>query len=100
MYNLIKDEYPDALFHASPEWLKPQHFDVYIPSIRTAFEYQGVQHFKPVNYFGGEKQYLDQRKRDNDKKIKCNINGINLLYWNYDEEINNEVLEFKLSIVK
>lgn len=97
MYNIIKQQFPDAIMHHTFSWLSPQHVDVYIPSIRTAFEYQGVQHYKPVDFFGGEEKFKRQQFLDNLKKSKCKINEITLIVWDYDEEITSELLSKKLS---
>ena len=32
---------------------KKQHIDIFIKDINTAIEYQGEQHYKPVERFGG-----------------------------------------------
>lgn len=32
-------------------------FDFYLPYYNTCIEYDGVQHFKPIDYFGGEKEF-------------------------------------------
>lgn len=55
LFNQIKSAFPKytVLQHASPEFLGMQHYDVYLPDYKIALEYQGDQHFKPVDYFGG-----------------------------------------------
>lgn len=55
--------------HASPEWLKPQHLDVFLLEHLIAFEYQGIQHYSPVDFFGGQESFvkgieLDKRKKE------------------------------------
>ena len=63
-----EQEYPDTLYQYRPDWLGRQSLDLYIPILRTAIEYQGIQHYLPVEFFGGEealaqRQELDQSKR-------------------------------------
>lgn len=99
MYQLVKRFFLDAVHHASPEWLKPQHLDVYVPSKAIAFEYQGVQHFEPVKRFGGEESFLSTKERDLRKKKKCEENGIVLIYWHYQEVIDEKTLIAKLKEV-
>jgi len=96
LYNLVKTVFPEAENHATPEWLKPLHLDVFVPSKKLAFEYQGKQHFEPVDFFGGEKAFKHTQKRDQKKKLECRLNGVALIEWRYDEPINSEVLEAKL----
>lgn len=43
-------------------------FDFYLPSYNTLMEYQGIQHEKPIDYFGGEKQFESQKLNDSIKK--------------------------------
>ncbi|MFJ5623995.1 hypothetical protein ACIQD3_14970 [Peribacillus loiseleuriae] len=45
-----------------------QSLDIYVPSQKTGFEYQGIQHFEPAAFFGGEEAfkhrvYLDELKK-------------------------------------
>jgi hypothetical protein len=96
LYNLIKETFPDSKQHATPDWLKPQHLDIYVHSKKLAFEYQGQQHFEPIDFFGGLKSFEETVRRDKRKRLKCKRNDVLLIYWKYDEAINNEVLKNKL----
>lgn len=49
-------------------------------------EFDGEQHFKPVERFGGEEKFLIQQERDARKNKYCKDNNIPLLripYWDY-----------------
>ena len=62
-------------------------FDFYLPSYNTCIEYDGKQHFEPIEYFGGGKYFKRQKKSDNIKNKFCNDNNIKLIripYWEYD----------------
>lgn len=96
LFNLVQCFFPDAQHHVSPEWLKPQHLDVYVHSEKLAFEYQGQQHYEPVDFFGGLKSFEEVVKLDKRKRLKCKKNDVLLIYWKYDEAINEEVLKSKL----
>lgn len=60
------------------------------------FEYQGEQHFYPIDYFGGEQSFKTQVHYDNLKRNYCKINNFPLIEWNYNEIINKENLIKKL----
>ncbi|MFQ5685193.1 MAG: hypothetical protein ACE5GV_00895 [Candidatus Scalindua sp.] len=96
LFNLVNPFFPDTQHHVSPEWLKPQHLDVYVPQEKLAFEYQGQQHYEPVEFFGGLRSFEERVKLDKRKRLKCKKNEVVLIYWKYDEAINKEVLKNKL----
>ncbi len=85
LFRMIKSMYNDALYQYRPDWLEPQSLDVYIPSVKIGIEYQGVQHYKKVDFFGGEDAYLHRVELDNRKRNLCKDNGVCLLYWPYTE---------------
>lgn len=70
-------------------------FDFYLPDYNTIIEYDGKQHFEPIEGFGGEKRYKEQQARDNFKNewcIKNNIKIIRISYFDY-ENLNKEYIE-------
>ncbi|MBW3517894.1 hypothetical protein [Flavobacterium sp. NKUCC04_CG] len=69
-----------VLHHASPSWLGRQHLDIYIPSLNIAIEYQGVQHYRPIDFFGGLAGYEKTVQRDKLKKELCEANNCYLMY--------------------
>jgi very-short-patch-repair endonuclease len=69
-------------------WLGLQSLDFYLPEHKIAIECQGIQHFKVVEHFGGEKGF-EYRKNNDAKKLKlCTENGIKLLYYSSFEYPN------------
>jgi hypothetical protein len=82
LYYAIKKALPnlDVEQHASPPWLGKQHLDIYIPSRRTAVEFQGAQHDRPIEFFGGEEAHVRTTQRDARKMELCAQNGVRLLY--------------------
>ena len=66
-------------------------FDFYIPSINTCIEFDGKQHFEPVEYWGGQ-EGLERRKRSDEIKNKfCTDNNINLIRISYNEDIEERL---------
>jgi hypothetical protein len=74
---------------------KKLSFDFFLPDSNTAIEFDGFQHFEPVEFFGGEEKFLKQRNNDLHKNIYCSNNGINLLRIHYEDI---EEIEFYLEI--
>ena len=73
-------------------------FDFYIPSKNIVIEYDGRQHFEPIDYFGGFNSFVEGKIRDTIKTIYCKENNIKLIriaYWDFDniEEILEKELE-------
>ena len=62
--------------HASPNFLRRQHYDVYLPELKIALEYQGDQHFRPIPLFGGEAGFIETQKRDKRKRRLSEDNGV------------------------
>ena len=46
----------------------PLPFDFYLPDYNICIEYDGKQHFEPIDFFGGEKAFVRRQKNDNIKK--------------------------------
>lgn len=73
--------------------IKPLPFDFYLPECNCCVEYQGQQHYYPVEIFGGEKTFENQQRHDNIKIEYCKENNIPLLcipyYKDTEEELNN-----------
>lgn len=66
------------------EWLVfegKMHLDFFLPEYGVAVECQGGQHFKSVNWFGGDAMYRKTIARDETKKRLCNQHGIEVLYY-------------------
>ena len=63
------------------EWLGKQSLDFYLPEINVGIEVQGIQHFIPIDAFGGEKAYKECLERDKRKLELCKENNVNLIYY-------------------
>jgi len=83
----------EVIMHGRPKWLGRQHLDVWIPELKVAIEYQGLQHDEPVDFFGGEKNYTETIKRDKRKKLLCKNNGVRLIEVRMGYDIEKLILE-------
>lgn len=72
-------------------------FDFYLPEFKTCIEYDGKQHFEPVEYFGGLDAFNKQIIKDSIKSQFCFNNNIKLIripYYHFD--IIEKILEDNL----
>ena len=79
-----------------PYYLHKQSYDVFVCGIDVAFEYQGEQHFKPLEIFGGKDNFEKQKERDKIKKEISEKNNVCLIYINYWENITTELIKERL----
>jgi len=89
LYLIAVHHYPDAQFQYHASWLDQQHLDIFIPSLNIGIEFQGKQHYEPVEFFGGEEGFVIRQQLDAIKREKCASNGIRLVEWDYHIPIND-----------
>ena len=85
------------------KYINPLRYDGYDKSNRIAYEYQGQQHYYPVDFAGkgqkwAEEQFDVVQKRDAIKREYCKNNNIILIeipYWEYDNMENFLIEEWK-----
>lgn len=71
-------------------------FDFFIPSLNILIEYDGIQHYKPIDYFGGL-QALEKIKFSDDVKNKwCLDNSLTLIRIPYYVDIKSLLSEKSL----
>ena len=102
LYYEIKKAFPklEVKHHGNPNWLGRQHFDIYFPDLNIAIEYQGTQHQKPVEYFGGQEAFKKGRERDEKKKRLCEENGCKLFYVYPEDDTKKFIKDLKKYIKK
>ncbi|NMB32726.1 MAG: hypothetical protein GX992_00580 [Clostridium sp.] len=88
LFKLIRLHFPDAIYQYRSPWLNQQSLDIFLANERIAIEYQGEQHYKPIDLFGGKKGLRETQERDMIKKRLCVENGVTLIEWKYDIAIN------------
>lgn len=102
VYELVREIYPKySVFHQyRPEFLRrgnsQMSYDIYVPKLKLAVEYQGKQHFEPVEIFGGEDSFQKQRERDIEKKRLSDLNKVTLVYINYWDDLNIELVKQRI----
>lgn len=74
-------------------------YDFYLPKYNTLIEFDGIQHFEPIEFFGGIKEYNETKIKDNLKNKYAKDNNIRLLRISYKELNNiNEILNNFLTL--
>ena len=77
---------------------KKLSYDFYVPLFNLLIEYQGEQHERPIEHFGGEEQFIKQQKYDSLKEQYAKENGYNILYiWYYDYDNVENILNTYLN---
>ena len=59
-------------------------FDFYLPALAAAIEFDGIQHYQSIPYFGGRKGLLKCKENDRRKNRFCLAHNIKLYripYW-------------------
>lgn len=76
------------------KWLEGQRFDIYNSQFNFAVEYDGLQHYKLVEHFGGESYFKIIQERDVLKNEKCIHNNCKLfrVKYNYTESDYQELI--------
>lgn len=71
-------------------------FDFYLPKYNTCIEYDGDQHNKVIDFFGGFKEYEKRKINDNIKSKYCSDNGITLLRFSGVKylSIENDIIKY------
>ena len=86
------------IYEYKPLFLKTdngqQSIDFYLPDYNIGIECQGIQHFKPIKWFGGENKYFYTISMDKRKKKLCDKENVMLLYYVFDENYSDNVTSF------
>lgn len=73
----------------------PLKFDFFLPAYNVIIEYQGEQHYYPLDFMGGEERFQDQQRHDNIKREWCKKHNILLIEIPYTDFLildNNYIL--------
>jgi very-short-patch-repair endonuclease len=79
LYFLKQHKFEDCINKKEGRFCRKLPFDFYLPNTNTCIEYDGRQHFEPIDTFGGEQAFQAQKINDNIKNEYCRKNGIKLI---------------------
>lgn len=99
LYQLVSEVLPKekVIRHYRATWLDNLELDIFLPNRRVGIEYQGIQHLKPIDHWGGKPALEKTKERDQRKKLLCNKEGVTLVYFVYTEDLCRELVEEKLA---
>lgn len=67
--------------------------DFFLPDFNLVIEYNGEQHYKPVEFYGGEMTLKLTQLRDSIKKEYCEKHNINYLVIKFNEDIEDVLIK-------
>lgn len=70
------------------------HYDFYVPDQKLLIEYQGLQHYEPIDYFGGKDKFKIQQKHDQMKREYAKEHGYKLIEVPYTEDILDKIKKY------
>lgn len=78
---------------------RPLLFDFYLPELNACIEYDGIQHFQPVDFAGkgqewAEMLFTETKLRDDVKNNYCRNNNIQLCRIKYTQDIEKTLNDF------
>ena len=102
LFNIVRQIFGEldymVVHHARPAFLRRQEFDIYIPDLKIAIEYQGKQHYEAIDFFGGKDALKKRQCLDEKKKRLCKNNHILLIEFKYYESLTEEYVLNKIII--
>lgn len=69
-------------------------YDFYIPGQNILIEYQGKQHYQPIDHFGGEATFKKQQKHDQMKLDYAKEHGYDLIAVPYTEDTLSKIKKY------
>lgn len=69
-------------------------YDFYIPDQNILIEYQGIQHYEPIDYFGGNGMFEYQQKHDKMKADYAKAHNYKLIAVPYTEDTFSKIKKY------
>jgi hypothetical protein len=101
VFNIARLLFPDReiIRHHRPAWLNGLELDLYLPTLTLGIEYQGQQHFHPVDVWGGGVALKAVQARDKLKMHLCAKHNVLLICINYTDPITKHFIAEKIASV-
>lgn len=102
LFNIVKVNLEqlgyEVIHNAYPQFLDRQHIDIFIPELNLGIEYQGQQHYEPIDFFGGEEGLRKRQKLDERKRRVCERNGVTLVEFRYDDPLDENFVMNRINL--
>lgn len=96
LFQIVKRVFPGEAVHrcSRPPFLQGLELDIFLPAHSLAFEFQGEQHYEPVDHWGGDEGLRKLLERDQRKRELCDAHGVKLIEVRFDDPLSeNHVRE-------
>lgn len=98
LFKIVETLFPTTtvIHHYRGKELGSLELDIWLPELRLGIEYQGEQHYMPVEHWGGEEGLKKRIANDRKKKKLCKSLNYHLIEFKYSEDLSVENVEHKL----
>lgn len=86
--------------HYRPKWLEGLELDIYVKEKKLGIEYQGQQHYRAIEHWGGEQQLIKQKEHDTRKVRICQEHNVKVLAIKYDEPLTESHIRERLQEIE
>ncbi len=98
LYKIVQVIFPslEVVHHYRGRELEGLEIDIWIPDLKVAIEYQGIQHFEVVEHWGGKEGLTKRLQNDRKKKKLCSALEYKLVEFFHNEHLTEEVVTRRL----
>lgn len=99
LYNVLLEMLPSFKIFRNyrPDWLQRLELDIFIPELSLGIEYQGIQHFQPLQHWGGKEAFQIRKEHDQRKLELAQNNKVSIIYFTYRDTITTELVQKRLA---
>ncbi|NQU63076.1 MAG: hypothetical protein HQ517_02165 [SAR324 cluster bacterium] len=85
-----------VIHHYRGKELDGLELDVWLPELKIGVEYQGEQHYKVIEHWGGVEGLKNRKLNDQKKKKLCKELGYKLIEFKYNEDLTEDYVKKKI----
>ncbi|ODS23649.1 hypothetical protein AB835_07540 [Candidatus Endobugula sertula] len=99
LYKMVCMIFPDheVIHHYRGNELEGLELDIWLPDLKLGIEYQGEQHYKVIEHWGGQEGLEKRIANDKKKKRLCKKLNYYLIEIKYTEEISEALVKKKVA---